>query len=264
MLSVDRIRKTYPGSAVPALDDVSLRLGEGELVALIGHNGAGKSTLFDIVAGLNRPDSGTVQRHVPAGEFGCCPQREVIDWSLTVRQNVELGVALRAGSLRGARRAATGICEVLGLERFLDRQAQTLSGGELRRCQIARAIAGQPRLMLLDEPTTGLDPDAVRQVFEYLAGSARAGGAVLVSTHETSRFAGYCTRVVAIAQGRVLADLPTAEFLSSAPDSDDLWDAYRALAGSVAGLPWAVLWLLAAGAAALAALSSADHLTRER
>ncbi|MEU3570588.1 ABC transporter ATP-binding protein [Kitasatospora sp. NPDC036755] len=229
MLSVDRVSKQYPGNPAPALEKASLDLEAGELVALIGHNGAGKSTLFDIVAGLRRPDSGTVRRDVPVAEFGWCPQREVIDWSLTVSQNIELGLALRRGTLRGVRRAATEIAEILNLGPVLHRQAQTLSGGELRRCQIARAIAGRPRLMLLDEPTTGLDPDAVRQVFDYLQDSARAGGAVLVSTHETSRFSGYCTRVVAIHRGRILADRPTAAFLRAAPGSEDLWTAYQAL-----------------------------------
>ncbi|WP_157877679.1 ABC transporter ATP-binding protein [Streptomyces kanamyceticus] len=229
LLMAEAVSKTYADAPTPALSDVSFRIGEGEVVALLGHNGAGKSTLFEIVCGLQRADSGTVQRSVGPAEFGWCPQREIIDWSLTVRQNVEMGLAFRRGTLRGVRALAEEVCEVVGLERFLDRQAETLSGGELRRCQIARAIAGRPRLMVLDEPTTGLDPDAVAQVFDFLRDSARQGSTVLVSTHDTSRFAEHCTRVLALSTGRLLADQPVRTFLAPVGESNDLWDGYRHL-----------------------------------
>ncbi|WP_369384139.1 ABC transporter ATP-binding protein [Streptomyces sp. cg36] len=235
MLTLERIAKTYPKSTTPALQDVSFSLDAGEVVALIGHNGAGKSTLFDIVAGLKRPDQGAVRLSVPRHDFGWCPQREIIDWSLTVRQNVELGLALRKGSRRNVRQEVVEICEVVALQKKLDNQAETLSGGELRRCQIARAIAGRPRLMLLDEPTTGLDPDAIARVFTYLRESALNSGAALVSTHETSRFADHCTRVIALHGGRVVADAPTAAFLEPVPGSTDLWDGYQLLTADLDG-----------------------------
>ncbi|MEV5982889.1 ABC transporter ATP-binding protein [Streptomyces sp. NPDC052114] len=229
LLTADTVSKTYAGAYVPALSEVSFRIGGGEVVALLGHNGAGKSTLFEIVCGLQRADSGTANRFVGAADFGWCPQREIIDWSLTVRQNVEMGLAFRRGTLRGVRALAQEVCEVVGLARFLDRQAETLSGGELRRCQIARAIAGRPRLMVLDEPTTGLDPDAVAHVFDYLRDSATNGSTVLVSTHDTSRFAEHCTRVLALSAGRLLADQSVAAFLAPVGESNDLWDGYRHL-----------------------------------
>ncbi len=206
----EAVSKTYADASPPALSDVSFRIGGGEVVALLGHNGAGKSTLFEIVCGLQRPDSGAAKLSVAPSEFGWCPQREIIDWSLTVRQNVEMGLAFRRVSPRGVRALAEEVCKVVGLERFLDRQAETLSGGELRRCQIARAIAGRPRLMVLDEPTTGLDPDAVAQVFDFLRDSARQGSTVLVSTHDTSRFAGHCNRVLALSAGCLLAQSTSA------------------------------------------------------
>ncbi|MGW2893836.1 ABC transporter ATP-binding protein [Streptomyces sp. NPDC001212] len=229
LLTVRGLHKTYSGMDVPAVKNVSFSLLPGEVVALIGHNGAGKSTLFDLIAGMQRPDEGRVLRQIAPEDFGWCPQREIIDWSLTVRQNIELGLSFRNGSFRGVKKQAQEICGVLGLEKVINRQAETISGGELRRCQIARAIVGSPRLMVLDEPTTGLDPDAVKRVFEHFRESAQSGASVLISTHDTSRFAEYCTRVVAIKAGSILADMSTEEFLSSTPGSSDLWDGYRAL-----------------------------------
>ncbi|MGJ9618859.1 ABC transporter ATP-binding protein, partial [Actinotignum schaalii] len=221
------VEKIYPKKSTPALTGVNLALHPGELVAVIGHNGAGKSTLFDILGGLIKPTRGTVTNSVAESAIGWCPQREIIDWSLTVTQNILLGLDLRVG--RWHRRAdIEGVAEVLGLSQLLDRTAETLSGGELRRTQIARAIIGNPTLMILDEPTTGLDPAGIDTVFSYLRSRVTEGRTVLVSTHETSKFSEYCTRVIALRGGRIIADMPAAQFMAYRPGSTDLWAALKA------------------------------------
>lgn len=105
-----------------------------------------------------------------------------------------MGLELRTGSFRVSQQVEQ-VGSLLDLDKYLDGTAETLSGGELRRTQIARAIAGNPSLMILDEPTTGLDPSAIDTVFGYFQQRVSEGATALVSTHETSKFARYCTRV---------------------------------------------------------------------
>jgi ABC-type multidrug transport system ATPase subunit len=228
ILRVSRVTKRFKGKAAPALADVSFSVSAGEIIAVVGHNGAGKSTLFDIVGGLMKPSSGNAELSVRRSEIGWCPQREIVDWSLTVRQNIALGLMLRDPShRREARNDITTVAESLGLAPYLDKTAETLSGGELRRTQIARAMSGRPQLMILDEPTTGLDPEGIEFVFASLEERRASGASALISTHETSRFSKHCTRVIAIDKGRLIADLPVDEFLNLTDrPSDDLWDAY--------------------------------------
>lgn len=228
LLEATAITKNYPKKSSPALTNINLTFMPGELVAVIGHNGAGKSTLFDILGGLIKPTSGTLTSHIDSSAIGWCPQREIIDWSLTVHQNILLGLDLRAGKFH-ARNATTEIAEIFGLNNYIHRTAETLSGGELRRTQIARAVIGEPKLMILDEPTTGLDPDGINTVFSYLQTKVAQGATALVSTHETSKFSEYCTRVVALNQGQLIADMPAAEFMAAHTQSNDLWEAYQTL-----------------------------------
>lgn len=232
LIEARSISKQYRGGTAKAVDNASIKISKGEIIAVVGHNGAGKSTLFDILGGLTRPDQGKIELHVSPNEIGWCPQREIIDWSLTVRQNISIGLELRERVTRTKRRRTIEeLAAAMGLTDYLERTAETLSGGELRRTQIARAMAGGPELMILDEPTTGLDPSGISKVFAYLERRMEEGAAALISTHETSRFATRCTRVVAMHQGELIADLPVDEFMRAAPLSEDLWDGYLARAG---------------------------------
>lgn len=230
-VEAQNLTKFYKGKTEPAVHDCSLTVAPGELIAVVGHNGAGKSTLFDILGGLTKPDSGKTVSHIDTVDIGWCPQREIVDWSLTVSQNISLGLDIRRPTSRAERaRSVAELAAALGLSSYLNQTAETLSGGELRRTQIARAMAGDPHLMILDEPTTGLDPAGIRIVFEYLERRRAEGASALISTHETSRFAAYCSRVIAIRKGQIIADEPVEVFMTHASNSDDLWDAYEALA----------------------------------
>ncbi len=232
LIEAQGISKQYPGQTAKAVNNASIKISRGEIIAVVGHNGAGKSTLFDMLGGLTRPGQGTIELHVSPNEIGWCPQREIIDWSLTVRQNISIGLELRQRMNRTKRRETIEeLAAAMGLTNYLERTAETLSGGELRRTQIARAMAGDPPLMVLDEPTTGLDPSGISEVFEYLERRMKEGAAALISTHETSRFSSHCTRVVAMHKGELIADLPVDEFMRAAPHSEDLWDGYLARAG---------------------------------
>lgn len=222
--------KWYRGRLVAAVEGCSVAVGGGELVAVVGHNGAGKSTLFEMLCGLSSPDDGCVRLGIDAAELGWCPQREIIDWSLTVGQNITVGLELRRNMPRRQRReAVVKVAGVLGLAEFLGRTAESLSGGQLRRTQIARAILEHRPDTSRVQAGGGFVEDHQRRITSHLQRRREAGASALISTHETSRFAHFCTRVIALHSGRIIADEPQQQFMSHAPGSDDLWDAYEAV-----------------------------------
>lgn len=190
---LDHVRASYDGHL--ALDDVSFQVGEGRFAALIGPNGAGKSTALRVVLGLVRPDSGRVEvfGHAPGrgGRVGYVPQKVVIprgfpisvlDVALMGRTAV-LGPGRRPGTEDLARaRAALG---QVGLDDVADRRFQNLSGGQQQRVLIARALCGEPRLLLLDEPTAGLDSGARARFYALVCELQHAQGLTLLcATHD--------------------------------------------------------------------------------
>lgn len=223
MLGVDGVRKRYDD--VVALDGVSLSIDAGEICALLGPNGAGKTTLVSIICGLRHPDAGSVMvdgidavRNSQAARerIGFAPQELAIYPIVTVRENLVF-----AGELADLRRAelATRIGEVaeaLELTDFLDRPARALSGGEKRRVHTGMAMIGRPELLLLDEPTTGVDVatrvrllDAVRRLAE------QDGTAVCYSTHYLPEVEALGASVTIIDHGRVVARGQVAELIAA-------------------------------------------------
>lgn len=205
----------------------SLALHPGEVVGLIGPNGSGKSTCIGALAGLRQPTRGGVRldgrplaRVAPrerARTLSYLPQNPECHWPLSVRQVVALGRlphrslwgGLGAGDAAAIERAMEKL-EVTGLaERRVDR----LSGGERMRVMLARALAPEPRVLLVDEPTDGLDPNHQLHVMELLRGSAAAGCAVLAVLHDLSLAGRFCDRLLLIHEGRLLASGSPREVL---------------------------------------------------
>ncbi|MBO3086110.1 ABC transporter ATP-binding protein [Cellulomonas fengjieae] len=201
--------------AVTALDDVSLTVGHGELVGLLGPNGAGKTTLLSLVSGLRRPDSGTVRLF--GGDprsassriaLGTTPQETGLPPTLTVGEVVDLvGKHYPAPMPRGEALAR------FGLEDLVRRQTGGLSGGQKRRLAVALALVGRPRLVLLDEPTTGLDVEARHILWQALRDYHADGATVLLTSHYLEEIEALAQRVVVIGGGRVLADDSLASVL---------------------------------------------------
>jgi len=226
-LDVRDLRHTY--GDVPALDGVTLAVGETERVALLGRNGSGKTTLLRITATLLRPDAGTVevagadvvrQPDEARRRLGVVFQSPALDGTLTVREALALQAAL-VGVPKAQR--ANRIDEAIADAGLVDRARQrvgALSGGLARRLDLARGLLHRPALALLDEPTTGLDPLA-RDAFWDVLDRRRADGAQLVATHLMDE-AARCDRVVILDSGRVVAD-GTPEALTSALGRDALW-----------------------------------------
>ncbi len=191
---------------------VSLDIQPGELVGLIGPNGAGKTTLMRAALGLLEHQGSSslaaMEARARARAVAWMPQSREIAWPVTVEALVTLGrTPHRARQLTDTDRAATDrALEWMGLSDMRHRTATRLSGGEQARVLIARALAQDTPLLLADEPVAGLDPAHQIQTMQTFAQMAQAGRAVLVSLHDLGLAARYCSRLVLLGQGRVMAD----------------------------------------------------------
>jgi len=208
--------------ARPVLESVSFTIQAGELVALVGPNGSGKSTLLKVLAGLLPARAGTVRvLDAPPGRqprrVAYLPQAEAVDWTfpVSVLDVVLMGRTPRIGWLRGPSRVDREIAlEALrrvGMAHLAERQIGALSGGQQRRVFLARALANEPDLYLLDEPVTGVDPTTEEALMELLDAECRSGKAVFASTHDLSGVLGHFARVLCLNR-TLVADGP-AEIL---------------------------------------------------
>ena len=212
-LEVISIAKSYDKRAV--LSDISLSVGKGEVLGLLGPNGAGKTTCFYSIMGLVRPDSGRIlmdgvdvtklpmYRRAILG-LGYLPQETSIFRGLTVEQNiscvlelVEPDAATRASELER-------LLDEFGLQRLRKSAAMALSGGERRRCEIARALAARPSIMLLDEPFAGIDPLSISDIRDLVKDLSRRGIGVLITDHNVRETLDIVDRACIIYGGQVL------------------------------------------------------------
>ncbi|BBK43051.1 ABC transporter [Allostella vacuolata] len=210
------------------LSGVALAVEPGTLLGLLGPNGAGKTTLLEVMAGLRRPDAGTVQlggqdlARVDAVErarrVGYLEQGAASHWPLSVERTVGLGRlphrslwSRPSGDDAAAVEAAMAACDVAQLRA---RDVTTLSGGERARVMFARCLAGTPEVLLADEPVAGLDPAHQIRCLQLLADRAAGGVAVVVVLHDLALALRFCDRICLLSDGRVAADAPPAELLA--------------------------------------------------
>ncbi len=212
VVSFDHVSVRYDNDS-PALDDVSFELWPGERVAVVGPNGAGKSTLLKLVAGILTPTSGKadVYGYGAGGHIciGYVPQRSNVDWKfpVTVSEVVMMGRVAQIGLLRQAgRRDWERVRESLnqvGMSKFAGRQIGDLSGGQQQRVFIARALAQEAELLLMDEPLTGLDIPSQEAIFEILDLLRQARMTVLVSTHDLQLASDKFDRLMLLKRGLI-------------------------------------------------------------
>ncbi|GGP08929.1 ABC transporter ATP-binding protein [Nonomuraea glycinis] len=212
----DHVSKRF--GDVLAVDELSLTIAAGATVALLGPNGAGKSTSIGMLLALSRPTRGTIavhgrtpERAVLAGEVGAMLQQGELIPELSVRELVEL--------VRRLYPAPLGLAEVLelaGLTELARRRAGGLSGGQAQRVRFALALAGAPRLLLLDEPTAAMDVESRRRFWDSMRAYAAGGRTVLFASHYLAEAEEHADRVIVIAGGRVVADGTAAQIKAGA------------------------------------------------
>jgi ABC-2 type transport system ATP-binding protein len=233
MIEVRDIRKAF--GAVQALDGVSFAARRGEVLGLLGPNGAGKSTALAVCTGLLAPDSGSV-RIGDAGSprerdarrlVGIAPQRIALYDQLTAREN--LAFLGRIHGIADPVRRADRLLDAMGLLPRARDRVGTFSGGMQRRLNLAAALVHEPPVLLLDEPTAGVDPQSRGAILDAVRGLAAAGHAVIYTTHYMEEAQRICTRVAVIDHGRILA-VDTPDGLRTA-HGGDLETAFLALTG---------------------------------
>ncbi|MGH3204614.1 MAG: ABC transporter ATP-binding protein [Streptosporangiaceae bacterium] len=219
VVQLDGVRKSYDGT--PALNGVSLRIRRGEAVAVMGPSGCGKSTLLNMVAGLDRPTSGSVAVH--GEDLGRLDEKglalfrrrrigmifqffNLID-DLSALDNVALAAQLTGAAPAQARRRALELLGELGIAGRKDAYPGVLSGGERQRVAVARALMNRPAVLLADEPTGALDSRSGEQVMDLLIDLNQIGQTLLMVTHEEALAIRCASRVVTLSDGKVAADV---------------------------------------------------------
>jgi iron complex transport system ATP-binding protein len=227
-LSTDGVSVRRGGRAI--LDDVSFEIEGGAFVALVGPNGAGKSTLLQVLAGLLAPDVGSValdgaalarlDRRELARRRAYLPQNPRAEWPIATERLVALGLTPHLpafGGLPGGwEPRLTHAIEVCDLTAQRLQAATTLSGGELARAMLARALIGDPQVLIADEPISGLDPWHALDTVTRLKALAGEGRLVIAALHDLTLAARFATHLMALKQGRLAAFGPTAQVLDAA------------------------------------------------
>jgi ABC-2 type transport system ATP-binding protein len=217
-LKVDRLSKSF--GSIRAVEGVSFEVRPGEIYGLLGPNGAGKTTTISMISGLLKPDGGEV---VVAGEafwtdpqrakriMGVVPQELAIYEELNGRENLEFWGRLAGLSTREARKRAEDLLVALSLSDRAKDAVKTYSGGMKRRINLGCALLHEPKLLLLDEPTVGIDPQARMNILEFIGRLRAAGTAILYTTHYLEEAENLCQRIGIIDHGRLLAEGTLAE-----------------------------------------------------
>jgi ABC-2 type transport system ATP-binding protein len=239
MLEAIDLHKRYGTRAV--VDGVTLRVAAGEIVGLLGPNGAGKSTTVAMLCGLVAPEAGrvaiagsTAGPHAEPGlrrRIGLVPQELSLYEDLSARENLKLFGALYGLAGGPLRQRCEAALEGVGLaDRARDKPA-TFSGGMKRRLNIACALVHDPDLLILDEPTVGVDPQSRNAIFDHLERLRDQGKALLYTTHYMEEAERLCSRIVIVDQGRVVAQGSQDELRACQPDARSLEDVFLALTG---------------------------------
>jgi ABC-2 type transport system ATP-binding protein len=202
-----------PGGVVHAVRGIDVAIAPGEVVALLGPNGAGKSTTIDILLGLTKPDAGDVfvlggspRDAVEGGLIGAMLQTGRLMREVYVRELVAMIASLYPGAM-----TVDEVIELTGIAGIADRRTEKLSGGQTQRVRLACALVGNPELLVLDEPTSGMDVESRREFWASMRAFAARGKTVLFATHYLEEADAYADRVILIARGRIVADGPITE-----------------------------------------------------
>jgi ABC-2 type transport system ATP-binding protein len=237
-LHIAELVKRYP-TGVEALRGVSIEIEPGEFYGLLGPNGAGKSTLIHCTTGLAQPTGGSIEvfGHDAINDYaearqavGLAPQEVNLDWFLTVEETLDFHAGYFGMPKRERRQRAAELIETFSLGDKRDERTRTLSGGMKRRLILARALMHRPRLLILDEPTAGVDIELRLELWHYVQRINQEGTTILLTTHYLEEAEQLCNRIAFIADGQIAAE-GTSEDLAARFGVANLEDAYLALVG---------------------------------
>jgi len=237
-LQVEDLVKRYP-TGVEALKGVSLEIRPGELFGLLGPNGAGKSTLIHCATGLAQVTSGSIEvfGHDAISDYeearqavGLAPQEVNLDWFLTVEETLDYHAGYFGMPKRERRERTKELLETFSLTEKRDERTRTLSGGMKRRVVLARAMMHRPRLLILDEPTAGVDVELRLELWHYVQRINEEGTSILLTTHYIEEAEQLCDRIAFINHGEIVGE-GSSEELARRYGVANLEDAYLELVG---------------------------------
>ncbi len=237
-LHVADLVKRYP-TGTEALKSVSLEIAEGEFFGLLGPNGAGKSTLIHCTTGLAQPTAGEIRvfghdaiHHYGEARLavGLAPQDLNLDWFLTVEETLDYHGGYFGMPRRERKERAAELLDAFSLTSKRDERTRTLSGGMKRRLILARALMHRPRLLILDEPTAGVDVELRLELWQYVQRINAEGTTILLTTHYLEEAERLCDRIAFISDGQIVAQGSSRE-LADTYGVESLEDAYLALVG---------------------------------
>jgi len=237
-LHITDLVKRYD-TGTEALKGVSLEVADGEFFGLLGPNGAGKSTLIHCSTGLSTPTSGSIEvfGHDAVGNYveareavGLAPQDINLDWFLTVEETLDYHGGYFGMNKKDRKERVTELLEAFSLTEKRDERTRTLSGGMKRRVVLARALMHRPRLLILDEPTAGVDVELRLELWQYVQKVNTEGTTILLTTHYLEEAEQLCSRIAFINGGEIVAE-GTSDELAAKFNVSTLEDAYLELVG---------------------------------
>src|SRR5436305_10080482 len=235
---IENLEKRYP-TGVEALRGVSIDIEPGAIYGLLGPNGAGKSTLIHCTTGLAQPTGGTIEvfghdaidNYAEARQaVGLAPQEPNLDWFLTAEETLDYHAGYFGMPKRERRERAKELLETFSLTEKRDERTRTLSGGMKRRLILARAVMHRPRLLILDEPTAGVDVELRLELWHYVQKINQEGTTILLTTHYLEEAEQLCDRIAFLNGGQIVGEGTSSE-LSQRYGVASLEDAYLALVG---------------------------------
>ncbi len=241
-IRIDNLSKTYQGKGIApkrALDGIAFGVPRGEIFGLLGPNGAGKSTLINILAGMVVKSSGTaevwgfdIDKHPRNAKrsIGIVPQELLFDPFFTPREALEIQAGLYG--VPKSERITDALLAAVHLTDKADAYARTLSGGMKRRLLVAKAMVHSPPILVLDEPTAGVDIELRQQLWDYVRGLNKQGVTVVLTTHYLEEAEQLCDRIAIINHGRLIANEPTRELIAKAQDKAVVVEVDRDLQGA--------------------------------
>ena len=214
-IQLNQVTKTYKGG-IQGLQCANLEIPYNQCVGIIGANGAGKTTLIHLIAGVLRPSSGSVKKTIcKPNDLAWVSQTQTIDWFLSVFDNVRLGARLGGASISDSYEVSYEMLEEVGLLSKKMLLPDQLSGGEIRRVQIARALAQKAKILLLDEPTVGLDPVASERFIDKITQTVSEETVVLIASHDLHILEKSVSSVLYLNEGHIEAFQTKEEFLKN-------------------------------------------------